>query len=134
MWRCNAIQGNILYILSEKIRRMLLRLNSANYFITTPPTPTIPPPHPIIPNPIEVAAKIPSEELVWFRDYWTYTAYKKIKWNHITTYNIFYFSVCQLPLINEELYGQYCYLMFSPNKTARQIIEKSHENRRQIFL
>lgn len=60
--------------------------------------------------------------------------HKKIKWNHITTYNIFYFSVCQLPLINEELYGQYCYLMFSPNKTARQIIEKSHENRRQIFL
>lgn len=49
---CNAIQGNILYILSEKTRRMLLRL-------TAPPTPHHHHPHPIIQNPAQIAAKIP---------------------------------------------------------------------------
>lgn len=36
---------------------------------STPPPPQSPSPHPIIQHPIEYAAKIPSEERVWFRDY-----------------------------------------------------------------
>lgn len=68
---CNAIQGNILYILSEKTRRMLLRLNSA--------TPTHTHTTPITTTPIRLSQillrlrpKLPVEERVWFRDYRTY--------------------------------------------------------------
>lgn len=47
---------------------MRLQLSSANYFINTTIT-TIPITPIQLSNTIEYAAKIPSEERVWFRDY-----------------------------------------------------------------